>query len=263
MAAIPAAVWFGPKYLKVVSIALILIAAGRLVSVGRRLFRKVDVDLDASSSPRILYLRSFASDSRYSVVPPSLNPFRVLRTRGVTAEDKIYRAVKSFGPALCLARPGERMPPLGFPRIAVPEAAWQDSVRAYLQSADLVVMLAGGGRNLLWEAAETLQCAPPKLVLIHLPVHPLLLTKESAYQLMLFLTGVQIGLERLAPSPDPKDVFMSLFLYVGLDRRPQLLGRHEERPRTSWSLLGWGDERIADLLAPVRRDLEQISRART
>ncbi len=67
-----------------------------------------------------------------------------------TEEEQLEDALRSIGPTIAVARPGENLLPAGFPRLKVdPDDLWQEEVSALLKRASLVVLRCGSARVVL------------------------------------------------------------------------------------------------------------------
>ncbi|HEV3166356.1 MAG TPA: hypothetical protein VGZ22_20185, partial [Isosphaeraceae bacterium] len=135
--------------------------------------------LQKDRRPRIVFLRSFGDDARYSFsdkgaaagflglkplfewLPPpfryafNLYPLRVLRVafgRGRdTTEEQLLAAVARFGPLIAIGRPNQRLAAPGVPRIYVSHDAWQAEVTAFIDAAPMVIIQPAPTEGIWWE----------------------------------------------------------------------------------------------------------------
>lgn len=94
------------------------------------------------------------NDTRRPVV--LLRSFRVDGTfivDHITLEELIEPLAEEFGPMVGLGRPGESKSPVGAGRLYIPHHEWQDSAKALVEAAQVIVVLAGSGGGLGWEMA--------------------------------------------------------------------------------------------------------------
>lgn len=118
-----------------------------------------------SRDPRtpILFLRSFADDEvRFETW---------LRGKGVTLDEDITDALALYGPVIALARPGEKLAPLGSAREHVPHAQWRERAAALIDEAQAIVVVLGVSAGLRWELEHITKCnATRKLFLVIPPL---------------------------------------------------------------------------------------------
>jgi hypothetical protein len=180
----------------------------KLELVGRRYSRHSELIHEGTLQCPVVYLRPFESDFQTThftdsesiadllsiTNSPIRNISRLLRVISTlprlllalprTEEEQLSFALKSMGPTIAVARPGETHPPVGFPRVKLDPATWQEQVTALLRSACLVVLRCGSAINfedgywptdhsdaipggLGWEIATVVkEVRPEKLVLL-------------------------------------------------------------------------------------------------
>ena len=140
---------------------------------------------------RILYLRSFQDDSRmmdaewdmvvrteYGRAGHSQGPIArliaslptgILNTGG-RLEENLAGIVAPIGPFVAIGAPDEPLPQLGAARAYFPEDTWQGQVIEWVDSAQLIVQVAGPTRWIRWELDTILdRGAWPKLVILMPP----------------------------------------------------------------------------------------------
>lgn len=97
----------------------------------------------------ILFLREFGSDT-----VRRKRDVQSLRDYFITQEERIARAASSFGLAVAIGRPGEKLPPGGAARLYVSEAELRGTVGRLIQLADLIVMRVGAAASSSWEIEQ-------------------------------------------------------------------------------------------------------------
>ena len=115
------------------------------------------------SKPRVLYLRAFRSDASTRRFVFS-TAFAVWPS--ATLEEELAEVLRPFGGLLAVGQPGEGLPKPGAARIYASDEEWKEVVSCQLRAARLVIIRAGVGENLLWEAQQAVEILNPKKVLI-------------------------------------------------------------------------------------------------
>jgi hypothetical protein len=120
----------------------------------------------SDSRPHVLYLRSFAADiSTMGYVFSTLNLIKVA-SGWKTDEEQLVEVLQPFGDLVAIGKPGETLPTPGAARIYASDADWEEVVTDKMQTAQLVVVLAGTSGGLLWEFKKVVQVVNPKKLLI-------------------------------------------------------------------------------------------------
>lgn len=123
-----------------------------------------------SKYPPILYLRSFPFDQRASATGKWMG--RIERNFGFgliqddTAEMKVVRALRQFGPVLAIGRPGELRGPPGALRFYVRDELWQSKIEEIAPACQLVVLATGDSAGLQWEFEHVARVLDPCRVLV-------------------------------------------------------------------------------------------------
>ena len=166
--------------------------------------------------PPILYLRTFADDKEESRNPD---------TGGFifgTYEERLIRAMHSYGPVVAIGHPGERLPPLGAARIHVDDADWHTTVSDLAAKARLVVLRPADTKAVLWEAATAARVAgSDKIALYVRDLEP------GVWTGFIHQLGDTLG----APLP-PDSEPAAILLYIRRGTVHTLLRVHPESP--SW-----------------------------
>jgi hypothetical protein len=138
-----------------------------LVWRGREYAAKADAEtIVTDSNPHVLYLRAFRSDeSTRGYVFANALPGSIPWARA-TLEEQLADALRPFGYLVAIGQPGEGLPKPGAARIYASDDEWKEVVRRQMQAALLVIIRAGVGENLLWEAKEAIETLNPQKVLI-------------------------------------------------------------------------------------------------
>src|SRR5262249_19133648 len=74
--------------------------------------------------------------------------------------------LQPFGGLIAIGRPGESLPTPGAARIYTSDEEWKDVVKRQIQAAQLVVIRAAAGENVLWELTQALKFLNPQKLLI-------------------------------------------------------------------------------------------------
>jgi hypothetical protein len=74
--------------------------------------------------------------------------------------------LRPIGDLVAIGKPGEDLPTPGAARIYVSDEEWKEEVKRRMRAARLVVIRAGVGENLLWEAKHAFETLNPRKVLI-------------------------------------------------------------------------------------------------
>ena len=115
-------------------------------------------------NPHVLYLRAFLSDSstRKFILSTAFMAFPQ-----ATLEEQLADVVRPLGDLVAIGRPGEGLPEPGAARMYASDEEWKEVVnRRQLLAARLVIIRAGVGENLLWEAKHAVETLSPEKVLI-------------------------------------------------------------------------------------------------
>jgi hypothetical protein len=120
----------------------------------------------SDSRLHVLYLRSFAADiSTMGYVFSTLNLIK-MASGWKTDEEQLVEVLQPFGDPVAIGKPGETLPTPGAARIYASDAEWEKVVTDKMQTAQLVVILAGTSGGLLWEFKKVVQVVNPKKLLI-------------------------------------------------------------------------------------------------
>jgi hypothetical protein len=156
----------------------LLSRAQRWRALEARILRQLD------PRPPILLLRSFGDDGlrlRRSRLRSMLAWIAPGRTRGLTFEHFLSRALLPIGPLIAIGEPAEKLPPLGAGRDYYQDWEWRDAVRGLMCEARLVLVIAHATHNLAWEIETLLaEGLPEKTVLLLPPVSRRSLRKRWA-----------------------------------------------------------------------------------
>jgi hypothetical protein len=130
---------------------------------GRQYAAKADTErIVTDSNPDVLYLRSFRSDPS----TPRYVFSAALRSGLETDEEQLRDVLRPFGNLVAIGKPGEYLPTPGAARIYVSDEEWKEEVKLLMRAAPLVVIRAGVGENLLWEAKHALETLNPQNLLM-------------------------------------------------------------------------------------------------
>jgi uncharacterized RDD family membrane protein YckC len=152
-----------------------------LYRLGRRLkAQSAQEILTNDPRPPVLYLRSFAADSKAAGrIESGMENFMygVSAFHGLaTEEEQLAMVVDRVGPLLAVGRPGELLPLLGAGRFYVTDNDWQEKVRDLIRSSALVVLRVGSTDGFWWEVSTCAREGNPERLVFLLP------TKEKFYE---------------------------------------------------------------------------------
>ena len=158
-----------------VSAHALLFFSGWLNGIGRRMkyartFSIADVPWDEFF---VLYLRRFISDrsSKSGVVDwDPMSPVPAFgAVFGISGEERMIHALEPIGRVVTLARPGERVPPLGALRIELEGDDWKPFVEELMLRARLVVVDFDDSDALRWELEIARKSLAPNrlIVMVH------------------------------------------------------------------------------------------------
>jgi hypothetical protein len=148
--------------------ALVLIPGGAfLIWRGRQYAAQASAKrIISDSKPHLLYLRAFRSDpSTAKQTFDALNFVSALL--GLQSEEEqLAEVLQPFGGLIAIGRPGESLPTPGAARIYTSDEEWKDVVKRQIQAAQLVVIRAAAGENVLWELTQAFKILNPQKLLI-------------------------------------------------------------------------------------------------
>jgi hypothetical protein len=116
----------------------------------------------------VLYFRSFL-DEKLNVDPGVFDAFQIFpRTLEMVLADVAWHC----GPVVCIGKPGEPLPPLGFARESVSSEEWRLTASRWIDEARIVLVVAGPTAGLAWEM-NTLAASRglERVVVVIPPVH--------------------------------------------------------------------------------------------
>jgi len=145
------------------ALTAMLAAGGLIFKTGLRLLAPSASESIASDRrDPILLLRSFSDDSKKldkGEGGPAIlaSYFTFSKWSGDTFEEAITTPLKELGPVIALARPGEKLSPLGAARVEVSNERWQIEVQQWIETARVVVMILGDTAGLGWEIRQLVE----------------------------------------------------------------------------------------------------------
>jgi hypothetical protein len=148
--------------------ALVLIPGGAfLIWRGRQYAAQASAKrIISDSKPHLLYLRAFRSDpstaKRAFAALSFVDPLLGLQSE----EEQLAEVLQPFGRLIAIGRPGESLPTPGAARIYTSDEEWKDVVKRQIQAAQLVVIRAASGENVLWELTQAVKILNPQKLLI-------------------------------------------------------------------------------------------------
>src|SRR5262249_37497206 len=148
--------------------ALVLIPGGAfLIWRGRQYAAQASAKrIISDSKPHLLYLRAFRSDPSTAKQVFYAFDFVKLLLGLQSDEEQLAEVLQPFGVLIAIGRPGESLPTPGAARIYTSDEEWKDVVKRQIQAAQLVVIRAAAGENVLWELTQALKILNPQKLLI-------------------------------------------------------------------------------------------------
>jgi hypothetical protein len=126
-------------------IALVVVAA--LGALARRHYvLRADRILELDNRRPILFLRSFADDKVWLWGKGIFGKFR-----RKPIDEAIERLAKRLGPFVAIANPNTQLPRLGAAQTYFSNDTWQNAIARWVQTAQMIVMVAGRTEGLRWE----------------------------------------------------------------------------------------------------------------
>jgi hypothetical protein len=143
-----------------VYIAYVAVAA--LAALARRNYAiRADRFLELDNRRPILFLRSFADDKIWLWGKGIFGKFR-----RKTIDEAIELFAKRLGPFVAIANPNTQLPHLGAAQTYFSNDTWQNAIVRWVQTAQMIVMVAGRTEGLRWELDHILADeGQPKLVI--------------------------------------------------------------------------------------------------
>ncbi len=172
------------------------------------------------SKAHVLYLRTFETDRSFTI----LDLFDIRSpVWGVwkTDEEHLADALRPLGDFIAIGQPNS-LPNPGAARIYTSDEEWKEVVKRQMQAAQLVVIRAGSGENVIWELTQAINMLNPQKLLI-------LVWEMWMYDYVLFCTRVNSVLP--VPLPAPK-------LLWGLKPRSGFIGFAEDWKPSFFPLRG-------------------------
>jgi hypothetical protein len=109
--------------------------------------------------PPVVFLRSF-EDEYFEVAGPSRTSL------DDSLETRLANYFARFGPFVAIGSPRDAIPRIGAARVQLGDDEWRQVVLSWIESAGLVVMLAGKSDAVAWEMSQIRDRCPEKLILL-------------------------------------------------------------------------------------------------
>lgn len=149
------------------------------------------------TKPPVLYLRPFAHDEKAVTVPrpeslggvkptmaygllPWIALKLVSRALPITREQIFVQTLEGIAPTVAIGRPGERLRPLGAPRVYIDHGHWQPLVVRLIRISRLIFLELGVTHGVTWEITQAIAEATPNQLLFHLPASGI--NREAAWR---------------------------------------------------------------------------------
>jgi hypothetical protein len=159
-------VWEIYKYSTLYALALIL-GGAFLIWRGRQYAAQANAKpIISDTKPHVLYLRAFRSDRSTVKQLYSAFNFWDLLLGFQSDEEQLAEVLQPFGRLIAIGRPRESLPTPGAARIYTSDEEWKDVVKRQIQAAQLIVIRAAAGENVLWELTQASKILNPQKLLI-------------------------------------------------------------------------------------------------
>ena len=147
---------------------LMFIAWAGVVALGalarRNYVLRADRVLELDNRRPILFLRSFADDRVWIWGKGLFGKFR-----RKTIDEAIEPFAKRLGPFVAIANPNTQLPRLGAAQTYFSNDTWQNAIARWVQTAQMIVMVAGRTEGLRWELDHILADEGQAKLVIFLP----------------------------------------------------------------------------------------------
>jgi hypothetical protein len=139
-----------------------VVALGALAR--RNYVLRADRVLELDNRRPILFLRSFADDKVWIWGKGLFGKFR-----RKTIDEAIEPFAKRLGPFVAIANPNTQLPQLGAAQTYFSNDTWQNAIARWVQTAQMIVMVAGRTEGLRWELDHILADEGQAKLVIFLP----------------------------------------------------------------------------------------------
>lgn len=136
-----------------VLVASVLVAAGAVWRIGRRLNLRRRNEIILRDKPPVLLLRSFTDD--VAGIPSNMLLSRLFWRRK-RLEEMIGGELTRAGPFVAIGKPGETLPQIGASRLYLADSEWQAVVQSYIARSEPVIVIAGKTHWVQWELANVI-----------------------------------------------------------------------------------------------------------
>lgn len=244
-----------PDSLVFIAPVLLLLMGGAIIKLSRKL-RALAAQKILRTDTRdiVLFLRSFADDTKISITHQSKNdiflPFigvvsiiRIILGRNkISFEEGLVQTIsRTVGPTIAIGRPGEYLPPTGAIRHYVKDENWKQVVLEKMKTARLTVIqiaepsrTKGKGKGLEWEIKTALDTVHPSNILFIFYEDWMAITAGDINAHLLkekhFTYFRELVQEYEFASRLPDTMGSSVFLYFDSDWTPRLLPPVYYRP---------------------------------
>jgi hypothetical protein len=138
-----------------------------LVWRGRQHAAKADAErILTDHKPDVLYLRSFRIDQSTADYAFENALTGADESALASTEEQLADVIRPIGDLVAIGRPGEGLPTPGAARIYASDDEWKELVKRQMRAAQLIIIRAGAGENLLWELKQAVETVNPQKLLI-------------------------------------------------------------------------------------------------
>lgn len=159
----------------------------------------------------LLFLRSFSRDPSDTVIRSG---FAV----GDSFELAVAKELHEIGPVIAIGKPEERLPPIGAGRLYVTEDRWQPTVLELISASQLILLVSGATKGLLWELRSIVEQADPSKLIVCIPGDKSATRRRTAWKEFRELT------HDVFPKPLPEDPGWAIFMHFDKLWNPVLVG---------------------------------------
>ena len=208
-------------FIQLTSSAFVLVYCGLIIALGRWRKRfRVNTPKVLNSETRIpiLYLRSFFYES-IDKSNTGLQERRSNLYEKETDDELLALALRDVGPLIAIAKPSDKIPPLGALRLYFKDEEWQEQVEVLMLMSQLVIIQSGYTEGTDWEMQRVRNLLPPeKVIFSFLSWRDL--DRESR-QLEYDIFAIQV--KRIYGCDLPEKIGSAYFFYFDKEWKPHLI----------------------------------------
>ncbi|MCB0110539.1 MAG: hypothetical protein KDE53_31675 [Caldilineaceae bacterium] len=169
-------------------------------SAARLAFPSANELLAADERAPVLYLRSFHDDD-LAIHRRTTEKYAERNTyspqKAVNLELAIADQLVKYGPLIAIGRPSETKPNLAAARAYFDDTEWQDAAQQWIDSAALIVMLAGKTEGVRWELDRIVHQSHDDKLLVLFPPYRRGATERTVVLEVFGINSEEVPLKRL------------------------------------------------------------------